>query len=167
MDDKTKIDERKIKTLRYQRTKNIPRNWLCRLFGHSPNCNRCDPDRETQPILSKVWLIDFVFSSVKRKNREIISVWERLCVSVGERLCVCGCVVLKWVWEWFCVREQLCVSLTTSDFVLPLNFISLLYSVWDSFRAFCFPPAWKQPGQSTNRGRAESRDVDADCTVDA
>ncbi|MGL5513906.1 MAG: hypothetical protein ACRDBM_11820, partial [Sporomusa sp.] len=27
--------------------------------------------------------------------------------------------------------------------------------------AFCLPPVWKQPGQSTNRGQAESHDIDA------
>lgn len=35
------------------RTKNIPRNWLCRLFGHFPECRHCDPDRETQSMITK------------------------------------------------------------------------------------------------------------------
>jgi len=34
-----------------EKTKNIPRNWLCHLFGHFPDCTLCDPDRETQPLI--------------------------------------------------------------------------------------------------------------------
>ncbi len=36
-----------------ERTKNIPRNWFCRLFGYFPDCKHCDPDMEAQPLIHK------------------------------------------------------------------------------------------------------------------
>lgn len=41
------------KIIRVEKTKNIPRNWLCRLFGHHPSCRRCDPNRETELLIKK------------------------------------------------------------------------------------------------------------------
>ncbi len=39
--------------IRVEKTKNIPRNWLCRLFGHHPSCRRCDPNCETELLIKK------------------------------------------------------------------------------------------------------------------
>lgn len=53
MDGEKQISEKRVQRYKYQRTRNIPRSWFCRLFGHMPDCQHCDPHRETQPLLGK------------------------------------------------------------------------------------------------------------------
>ncbi len=82
--------------IRVEKTKNIPRNWLCWLFGHHPRCRRCDPKCETELLIKKKdknWLI---FHSQKENETcwcfsLLICVCERQRERKEGPHCVCVC----------------------------------------------------------------------------
>jgi len=53
MKDKDQDSKKEVQKSKYWKAKNTPKNWLCHLLGHSLDCERCDPERETQPLLGR------------------------------------------------------------------------------------------------------------------
>ncbi len=98
--------------IRVEKAKNIPRNWLCRLFGHHPSCRRCDPNCETELLIKKKIKTDWFFIPRKR-SRPVgvflccsVCVWDEESESgsiVCERMCVSEHC---WKWNWNRVEEE-------------------------------------------------------------
>jgi len=53
MKDKSQDSEEKNTEKQILEGKEYSKNWLCCWLGHSPECECCDPERETQPLLGR------------------------------------------------------------------------------------------------------------------